>query len=281
MSPLITRKRRNLLLARYEKWRPPLFQPVVTRRQRFIASLRRIADLQAGSIWRDLKVLLPECAGTLLDVGCGAQPYRTLLGSQVRYFGLDTAASKRSFGYEASDTKYFDGDIWPVSDCSADVVLATEVLEHVVDPRQFLAEARRCLKDGSRLILTTPFAARWHFIPYDYWRFTPTAIELLLREAGFEDISVFARGNELTVACYKVMALMLPLLFSDRSRGLRALCCRVAGVVLSPSIAALAVIGNLSLNGGGGNDCLGYTVTARRAKGGSEKALMAEAACAT
>ena len=46
--------------------------------------LRRLADLQFGSIWRDLSALLPQVRGTLADVGCGAQPFRDLLSPEVR-----------------------------------------------------------------------------------------------------------------------------------------------------------------------------------------------------
>ncbi len=87
----------------------------------------------------------------------------------------------------------------------ADTVLCTETLEHVLDPPGFLAEAKRSLRPGGRLILTVPFAARWHYVPFDYWRFTPSGIKHLLSESGFTEIKVYRRGNALTVACYKVI----------------------------------------------------------------------------
>ena len=88
--------------------------------------------------------------------------------------------------------------------------------EHVPEPGAFLAEASRCLRPGGRLLLTVPFAARWHYIPHDYWRFTPSGLERLLSAAGFRDAAIYARGNSLTVACYKAMALMLPLLLPQQ-----------------------------------------------------------------
>lgn len=256
--------RPNLLLAAQERWRPPLFKAPQTRGRRFAAWVRRLLDLQAGSIWRDLKRLLPECQGTVVDVGCGAQPYRSLLGPGAEYVGLDTADAQRHFGYDSPDTRYFSGETWPVADASADVVLATETLEHVAEPRKFLAEAYRCLKPGGRLILTVPFAARWHFIPHDYWRFTPSALGALLREAGFDELAVFARGNEVTVACYKTIALILPLLLPQQATGARALWRQACGVLLSPIVVLLAAVANVSLRGRGGEDCLGYTVLATR-----------------
>ena len=64
-------------------------------------------------------------------------------------------------------------------------------MEHVPEPAGFLAEASRCLRPGGRLLLTVPFAARWHYIPHDYWRFTPSALERLLSAAGFDRIAIY------------------------------------------------------------------------------------------
>jgi SAM-dependent methyltransferase len=230
-----------------------------------LARLRRFFDVQAGSVWNDLRDDLSAAQGNVLDVGCGAQPMRALLGSRARYLGIDTADAKVHFGYDVPDTKYFTGTRWPVEDGWADLLLCTETLEHVPDSLPFLREGIRCTRPGGRLLLTVPFAARWHFISHDYWRFTPATLSRLLGEAGFSQIEVYARGNEYTVACYKTMALMLPLLFPQRGGPIRRMLCRLAGALCLPLFVTLAIIANLSLLGKGGNDCLGYTVRAVRA----------------
>ena len=245
-----------------EAWQPPGFQRVNTPMAAFMAAARRFLDLQAGSVWNDLVELLPGSQGMVLDVGCGAQPYRHLLSPQAAYQAIDYSGAESHFGYSMPDTIYYEGDRWPISDQAAAVVLCTETLEHVPEPPAFLAEAFRVLKHGGRLILTVPFAARWHYIPHDYWRFTPSALKQLLSAAGFEHIGVFARGNALTVACYKVMALMLPLLIPQKKGVLTRLALQACGVVTLPLLIILAGIGNLSLRGKGGDDCLGYTVVA-------------------
>jgi SAM-dependent methyltransferase len=74
----------------------------------------------------------------------------------------------------------------PVPDGSFDVVLCTMVLEHVVDPRKVLAEVRRVLEPGGRLVLTVPSVWPAHEMPHDYWRFTSSGLEHLMREFGFE-----------------------------------------------------------------------------------------------
>jgi SAM-dependent methyltransferase len=256
--------RPNFVKRQAEAWQPPAFESTATRRGRMIARGRRWLDLQAGSIWRDLSRLLPECHGRVLDVGCGAQPYRRLFPPDADYVAIDTNQAKAHFGYEMPDTHYFEGATWPVANSVFDVVLATEVLEHVAGTTEFLAESRRCLKPGGLLILTVPFAARWHYIPHDYWRFTPSGLDQVLRNSGFMNVVVYARGNAVTVACYKVMALILPLLFWKSGNPLATAASRLLGLTLLPILLLLAAIANVSLLAGGGNDCLGYTALTMR-----------------
>ncbi len=252
-----------------EDWRPPSFQRVVGPMTRLAAVARRFLDLQAGSIWNDLLELLPPSRGRVLDVGCGAQPYRHLFSSQATYQAIDYAGAKGNFGYSMPDTTYYEGDRWPIAEKEVDVVLCTEALEHVPEPSVFLAEASRVLKEGGQLILTVPFSARWHYIPHDYWRFTPSGLNRLLSAAGFERVVVFARGNKLTVACYKVMALMLPLLMPQQKGLPKRLALQICGVLTLPILVILAGVGTVSLQGKGGDDCLGYTVIAEKSSGNS------------
>lgn len=254
--------RRNLVDRQAEDFKPPLFASNHSFAQKLGNRLRRLVDLQAGSAWRDLAIELAGTKGSLLDVGCGAQVYRSLVPMGVVYRGIDTSEAKTRFGYEVPDTTYFEGDDWGVADATYDTVLCTEVLEHVPSPAPFLAQTARVLRPGGRLVMTVPFAARWHFIPFDYWRYTPSSLKLLLAEAGFENIRVTARGNPLTVACYKAMALPLMLFYAPPGR-MRILL-RLLGFLLGPAVLALACIGTLSLRGDWGDDCLGYTITARR-----------------
>lgn len=257
------REQENLALRSEERWRPPIFEPTNDARSRITAAVRRFFDVQAGSLWRDLSEVLATVSGTLVDVGCGAQPYRRLLPSDIEYVGLDIERAQADFGYAIPDVRLIGEDgRWPVLDSQADVVLATETLEHVPDPPAFLGEAHRCLRTGGRLVLTVPFAARWHYIPNDYWRFTPSSLRILLERAGFAHVVVHARGNERTVAWYKLLALLLPTALPQDASGSVRITPR--SLLIAPLAVALAALANISLRGAPGDDCLGYTVLAVR-----------------
>jgi SAM-dependent methyltransferase len=258
--------REDLSRRESEGFRPPPHERVQGPVARVRVPLRRFADLQFGSIWRDLAALLPRVHGTLADVGCGAQPFRDLIQPGVRYIAVDIADAEKQFGYRVPDTRYFQGDVLPLADGEADTVLCTETLEHVLEPGPFLRELARALAQHGQLILTVPFAARWHFVPHDYWRYTPSGLHHLLTVAGFRGVRVYARGGALAVAGYKVLGYVLLLLAGNGCGGCAAVSWRLLGVCLLPIAALAALLGNLGLiYPGTAEDTLGYTVLAHKA----------------
>jgi hypothetical protein len=100
--------RTNQVERQSESLRPPAFKPVTTPMARLAVAARRFLDLQAGSIWRDLVVLLPQSRGVVLDVCSGAQPYRHLLPPEVTYKAIDYAGAERNFGYSMPDTTFYE-----------------------------------------------------------------------------------------------------------------------------------------------------------------------------
>jgi SAM-dependent methyltransferase len=72
----------------------------------------------------------------------------------------------------------------PVDDGHFDAVLMSEVVEHLEDPESSLAEVRRVLKPGGRLVATMPFLFPVHGDPYDFQRWTPEKLTLELTRAG-------------------------------------------------------------------------------------------------
>jgi SAM-dependent methyltransferase len=262
----------NLLGAAKEHWKPPVYRNNAPNFwDRLKIGCYSFFDFQYSTIHRDLSKQLPDVMGNVLDVGCGLQPYRDLFPAGINYTGIDISESRDHFGYQTPDTLYYSGKTWPVKNKSMDFILCTETLEHVANPDIFLKEAFRTLKPGGKILLTVPFAARWHFIPYDYWRYTPSGLDLLLTQAGFANNRIYARGNQLTVVCYKMITFIFSLLTPQKSNPIFETICRFAGVLLLPVFMTFAVIGNATKGKSGMVDCLGYTVLADRPKVQSNK----------
>lgn len=218
--------------------------------------IRIVLDMQVASVYRDLRFWLKEQVGTVLEVGCGAQPYRHLVPSNCHYTGLDWEQAGAHFNYRLPDTIYYDGEHFPFKDSSFDNLFHTEVLEHIYHARQFLAECRRVLKPTGKMFFSVPFQARYHYIPYDYFRYTPAALERILSEAGFHRIDIRPRGSDITVAAYKIMSIIYRWMRSGPV-GL------IGAILLFPVVFPVLVAGQLSMRCaiGSPDDCLGFTVT--------------------
>jgi SAM-dependent methyltransferase len=135
-------------------------------------------------------------SGVLLDIGCGYMPYRELLlappSRVTKYVGLDLAAHPN---YPISPDLVWDGMTIPLPDESVDSAMATEVLEHCPEPDLVLREIHRVLRPGGVLFLTVPFLWPLHDAPYDHYRYTPFALERMLKSSGFEQVEIHARGG--------------------------------------------------------------------------------------
>jgi SAM-dependent methyltransferase len=70
----------------------------------------------------------------------------------------------------------------PLPDQSFDVIICSEVFEHLENPFQAAAEMKRVLKPGGLLLLTTRFLFPIHDAPGDYWRFTPYGLASIFKE---------------------------------------------------------------------------------------------------
>ena len=68
----------------------------------------------------------------------------------------------------------FTGDIshTEFEDDRYDIILCSQVLEHVEDPRQVCRELFRILKPGGHVLITAPQSTYLHNLPYHFFHFT-------------------------------------------------------------------------------------------------------------
>lgn len=150
--------------------RPPLYH------KRFYIQ-RRLTRCVCGLLEEHREVF---DGATVVDYGCGDMPYRPFIEPSAHsYLGVDLP------GNEAAEAELTSGGMTPYADASADVVLSTQVLEHVDSPTQYLAEAWRILRPGGTLMLSTHGIWWHHPHPQDLWRWTGEGLGRVLGEAGF------------------------------------------------------------------------------------------------
>jgi ubiquinone/menaquinone biosynthesis C-methylase UbiE len=125
--------------------------------------------------------------GRLLDVGCGTKPYQEIFADSVsEHIGVDLPANASANPEAKNVEAYSMLPHLPFKDESFDVVLATEVLEHVSEPSGALAEINRVLKPDGVLLLTTPQSWGIHEPPHDYYRYTRYGLQYLAEKNGFQ-----------------------------------------------------------------------------------------------
>ena len=139
--------------------------------------------------------------GTLLDLGCGSMPYKSIIlspPSRVRkYTGLDLSRDLRHRDYSqcAPPDLEWDGGTIPLDHGSIDCAIATEVFQQCPDVENVMREVIRVLKPGGLLFFTVPFLWALHNAPHDQYRFTPFALDRHLCNVGFEHIEMKALGG--------------------------------------------------------------------------------------
>ena len=76
-----------------------------------------------------------------------------------------------------------------------DAAINIVTLEHVLHPDRVICELSRVLAPGGRFLLVAPLQWEEHQQPHDYGRFTRFALDRMLRQAGFTEISIQPVGG--------------------------------------------------------------------------------------
>ncbi len=120
---------------------------------------------------------------TVLDYGCGRQPYREIVMTYGgSYHPFDRAGLPGGSGGDVGST-----------DGRYGVVLCTQVIEYVEAPLRLLDRLHDHLAPGGHLILTGPTS--WIEPPGHLQNFTLEGIGRLLTQAGFEPVRLESRGH--------------------------------------------------------------------------------------
>jgi SAM-dependent methyltransferase len=173
-----------------------------------LSALRRLfatSDLLAFNLrnrdrWIAEQAARVPAGSKVLDVGAGSAPYRALFAHcdyKTQDFAQLQDEQLRHGGYAPIDV-VSEANAIPVADAGFDVIVCTEVLEHVPEPIAVVREFGRIVAPGGRLILTAPLGSGIHQEPYHFYGgYTPYWYQRFLSEAGFESIGVTANAGTL------------------------------------------------------------------------------------
>jgi methionine biosynthesis protein MetW len=115
---------------------------------------------------KTLRLIAAQQPKAVLDIGCGdgffSQSIHEMTGARVSGVDISIEAAElaREKGVDARQCDLNTGICFEAS--SFDLVVCTEVIEHVFDPDFLLDEIWRILSPGGCLVLSTPNLAAWY-----------------------------------------------------------------------------------------------------------------------
>ncbi len=175
-------------------WREGEPAGVMARLQRRYVAWMLKRDLMA---WFNRLDLAP--GARVLDIGCSRGDWLALIRDRgFETHGLEAdpraaAYARERYGLDVAET---DAESWAPAPAECDAALFFHLIEHVRDPRGFLAKCRRALRPGGRVLLRAPnpeslqmslLGRRWKGLemPRHIVLCAPDALRGLLEETGF------------------------------------------------------------------------------------------------
>ena len=170
-------------------------------------------------LWRHIITLCAELGGRrIVDIGCGNGALcRELASRGYEVVGCEPSADGVRVAQSAAPELMFhqlgvDDEPSAVGNESFDVAIATEVIEHLVWPRNLPRFAKQVLRPGGHLIISTPYHGymkylvlaltnKWdaHLNPFwdgghiKFW--SRKTLSQLLNEAGFRVVRFIGAGR--------------------------------------------------------------------------------------
>jgi ubiquinone/menaquinone biosynthesis C-methylase UbiE len=173
---------------------------------------------------------------TVVDIGCGEQPFCDLIkGMNATYIGVDIIQnSQNTVDVVAPITEI------PLTSYSLDLIICTEVLEHVSDTYKAFKELSRLIKPGGVIIITVPFTYPLHEEPFDFVRLTPYQITQCARDNNLNIVELITSGNELEVVATVLDNMWIRMNSKNFSKNLFFLMGLISRIVINSAVIVLS-----------------------------------------
>lgn len=159
----------------------------------------------ALSLWRRFRASSSD--RRMLDVGCGAGAFLSILQKHGRAYGIDSSFKACEFSKNKKNN-VIQADIrrLPFRDNSFDAVFALDLIEHIEDESTLLQQIYRVCRQGGVFIMTVPaFKCLWserdEYLGHKR-RYTIKGLQGLLTAAGFK-----------VIKCSYIYTLLFPALY--------------------------------------------------------------------
>ncbi|WP_461246720.1 class I SAM-dependent methyltransferase [Treponema sp. R6D11] len=202
---------KNEILARYSDIYGKDYLSYELENEATFLKLQQLALKDAGfsKLEKTLFAAAEQNAETpsILDIGCATGALIDLLrGKRWRVTGVEISPSADYAKNERKlDVRNIPLEENHFPDNSFDVILASHLIEHLNEPKTFLEETYRILKNNGNIFITTPdisgfqsrlFGSRWRSAIFDHlYLFSRRTLSKMLKTTGFKVVSCHSWGG--------------------------------------------------------------------------------------
>ena len=149
---------------------------------------------------------------SILDLGCGDMPFKAFfLGISEKFIGIDNDPNSQA------DIIQDISEALPFKSNSFDLVILSEVLEHLEEPLRVIENIKRILKNDGFLFISSPFAFPIHAKPHDFYRYTEYFFKDYLKKVGINCKYIYKSNSIITTPVLSIMQVITLLPIFPRS----------------------------------------------------------------
>lgn len=176
-------------------------------------------------LWEEVAKHIPNKPFSLIDIGCGCGHllhYLSINRPKLNLYGTDFSAEAIKLANKncpEAELKLCCDNSFPFAKESFDIIICSEVLEHIENPRGFLKRVCTLLKNGGFLITTTPW--KWgESDPEHIWNYEKPQDIIMLSSGKLKMLESTIANNNRTMV---VLAEKSEVDFSSRKNKLVAM----------------------------------------------------------
>jgi SAM-dependent methyltransferase len=157
---------------------------------------KKIISIERGGLYGSISLFKPFFKNKdFISIDCSSKKILNR-GSYNKKFVVNKNIIKLPIDYHRNYKRL------SLKNSSADLIIIPNLMHHIFDFSILFKQCKKALKKDGRIYIFEPLIREIHQAPNDYFRFSPFAMEVALKKAGFINIKKNYSGGPFTAALY-------------------------------------------------------------------------------